>query len=99
MKTNIITAKTIFYFGILPMIGGLFLFFKSHKLLGILIWILGLCVHMVASKYYKNGPAVDIIIAVICAVFGVFGLLHGGSFWQGTLWLLTTIMLVVAVTT
>ena len=99
MKTTTITAKTVFYFGILPIVGGLFLFFNDHKLPGTLIWILGLCVHMVAGKYYKNGPTVDVIIAVICAAFGIFGLVHGGSFWQGTLGILTAIMLVVAVAT
>lgn len=99
MKTTTITAKTVFYFGILPIVGGLYLFFSGHKLLGILVWILGLCVHMVAGKYYKSGPAVDVIIAVICAAFGIFGLVHGGSFWQGTLGILTAIALVVAVAT
>ena len=100
MKTTTITAKTVFYFGILPIVGGLFLsFYGGHKFLGLLIWILGFCVRLVAGKYYKNGPAVDIIIAVLCAAFGIFGLVHGGSFWQGTLGILTAIMLVVAVAT
>ena len=53
MKTTAITAKNVFYFDVLPIVRGLFLFFNGHRLLGILVWILGLCVHMVAGKYYK----------------------------------------------
>ena len=92
-----LTTKKVYIMSTLLIFAGpLLSLFGGHFFIGLALWFLGILFNVVSSCYLKNADAYNMFIILLFTVFGIYGMVHNVSFWQGLYGILTAALLFVA---